>query len=121
MPRRNTEEYEARCNGRCEICGRRAPMQRDHDHVLGRTRGKLCRECNLGLGLFDDNSLRLQAALAYIEWCTEQGLTLRVGSVEGANRRWWFQRVRREQKKRSTQQTGVGCGKGPDPNKPESA
>lgn len=56
--------------GICAICGRKPEGQRlvvDHDHKSGRVRGLLCRSCNLGIGLFEDDPNRLKAALEFIE------------------------------------------------------
>jgi len=59
--------YEAQ-EGKCAICGRHAVKLRiDHHHGDGMVRGLLCNECNLGLGLFRDNSLILQRAFRYID------------------------------------------------------
>lgn len=57
-------------DGICAICGKNPEGQRlvvDHDHKSGRVRGLLCRSCNLGLGLFEDDPNRLKAALGFIE------------------------------------------------------
>lgn len=67
----------------CAICGsphggvhRRspnpliAPIQRlavDHDHLTGRIRGLLCRKCNTGIGLFDENHDLLAKASEYLK------------------------------------------------------
>lgn len=57
----------------CEICGR-VPgyvggkvTARDHDHLTGRDRGRLCQDHNLGIGLFRDDPALLRAAADYIE------------------------------------------------------
>jgi len=63
--------------GKCAICevslGVRDPngnvpssAQLDHDHKTGKLRGVLCRNCNMALGLFDDNPCRIKAAAEYL-------------------------------------------------------
>ena len=65
-------EYQAllqRQRGACAICKRafdREPCV-DHCHATGKVRGLLCRKCNMGLGLYDENPDVIRAALAYIE------------------------------------------------------
>lgn len=73
-------EYQSRLasqGGVCAIC-RRPETQRhhtggvirltkDHDHATGAWRGLLCRRCNMALGLFDDDSELLKAAVFYVE------------------------------------------------------
>lgn len=54
-------------SGRCLICLR--PMRRanvDHDHATGAVRGLLCTSCNSALGLFADDTTRLQSAISYL-------------------------------------------------------
>lgn len=73
------EEYTDllnRQNGVCAICGKREtatlrgkPMNLavDHDHGIGgKVRGLLCKACNGGLGIFEDDEIRMEAAIAYL-------------------------------------------------------
>lgn len=54
----------------CDICHQ--PMVNgwksciDHDHSTNQVRGLLCRECNLGLGMFKDSESSLASAIEYI-------------------------------------------------------
>lgn len=55
----------------CAICkqkksksGRRLAV--DHCHKSNEIRGLLCNECNTGLGLFQDDVIKLEAAIVYI-------------------------------------------------------
>lgn len=57
--------------GNCMIC--RKPWKpgtrkhaADHCHKTGRVRGALCSKCNVGIGLFEDDTVRLQAAIDYL-------------------------------------------------------
>lgn len=52
--------------GVCAICGQGKPQHIDHDHRSGRVRGVLCGPCNMGLGLFGDDPMRLHAAVRYL-------------------------------------------------------
>lgn len=52
----------------CQICGEEANrMVLDHDHKTGIIRGRLCTNCNSGLGHFKDNSDVLRAAINYLK------------------------------------------------------
>ncbi len=65
-------------SGKCGIChsdGRDASGQArtpyrflclDHSHRSGAVRGLLCDKCNLGIGNFDDDPIRLEQAAAYL-------------------------------------------------------
>lgn len=65
------QELHDKQSGRCAICltdilpfGRSRAV--DHDHKTGALRGMLCKSCNIGLGNFRDNPLRLVNALVYL-------------------------------------------------------
>ena len=56
---------------KCAICKTDKPRGRgawhlDHDHSTGELRGFLCQQCNTGLGNFQDNTERMEAAAAYL-------------------------------------------------------
>ena len=52
--------------GVCAICRDGKPEHIDHDHDSGRIRGVLCGPCNMGLGLFKDDTSRLDSAIRYL-------------------------------------------------------
>jgi len=52
--------------GKCALCRRRSAMCIDHDHRDGRVRALLCRPCNVGLGMFEDDSELLERAKEYL-------------------------------------------------------
>jgi t-SNARE complex subunit (syntaxin) len=58
-------------NGRCAICcsllDNKLKTHVDHDHRSGVVRGILCRNCNIGLGLFYDDPYILEKAKVYIQ------------------------------------------------------
>lgn len=72
------EQYRgmlARQGDRCLICGnlesgkraeRGFPLSVDHCHTTNKVRGLLCNKCNLGIGNFNDDPARLEAAAAYL-------------------------------------------------------
>lgn len=54
---------------RCAICKKKQNGERlrvDHDHVTGKVRGLLCKNCNLALGNFKDNPVSLARAIEYL-------------------------------------------------------
>lgn len=57
--------------GSCAICGKNLPTRTsvhvDHDHRTGIVRGLLCAMCNLGLGTFEDDPVRLARAADYLK------------------------------------------------------
>lgn len=57
--------------GKCAICGKhqselKFALAVDHNHDTGEVRGLLCRKCNTGIGLFDDNKSLIHNALTYL-------------------------------------------------------
>lgn len=64
------EEMLISQNWMCAICRRPEKsgkrMSVDHDHASGVVRGLLCAACNRGLGCFEDEPLRLVAAVDYL-------------------------------------------------------
>lgn len=72
------EQMLAEQNHQCAICGRlhaesspekwkRAKLAVDHCHGSGVVRGLLCHQCNVALGLMQDNPGLLRAAAEYLE------------------------------------------------------
>lgn len=62
-------------NGRCGICSIHkndltnqlgGHLYVDHDHLTGKVRGLLCRNCNLAIGYFEDKSECLKKAILYL-------------------------------------------------------
>ena len=56
--------------GACAICSGQVTARGwhvDHCHETGTVRGILCHQCNVGLGHFKDDPVRLAAAIAYLE------------------------------------------------------
>lgn len=60
------EQYNILASDGCRICGKRHDLCCDHDHVTGKLRGILCRSCNRGIGLLQDNPVLLRAATQYL-------------------------------------------------------
>ena len=58
-------------DGRCGICQRRLYSKRykafcvDHCHTTGKIRGLLCHNCNRALGMFRDDPIVLERAIAW--------------------------------------------------------
>lgn len=64
-------EYNAKCieqNHLCAICGKKPTrnLSIDHNHSTGKVRDLLCNQCNVGIGMFQEDAGRLQQAIAYL-------------------------------------------------------
>lgn len=66
------EEYRAifdRQGNACAVCKTGFPEATshvDHDHASGRVRGILCSQCNVALGMLQEDEARILALAAYI-------------------------------------------------------
>jgi hypothetical protein len=67
------EEFEQKLeeqNNRCAICGTDKPTSinwhADHCHETETKRGVLCQKCNMGIGLFNDNTELMEKAIMYL-------------------------------------------------------
>lgn len=60
---------EQRQAGKCAICLQRPShtLYVDHDHVTGKGRGLLCRQCNSLLGFAGEKAFVLHRAIAYLK------------------------------------------------------
>jgi hypothetical protein len=54
-------------DSKCSICHREAQLCLDHDHVTGKFRGYICRDCNMALGKLGDTVEAIRRVLAYLE------------------------------------------------------
>ena len=57
-------------SNKCAICGNTFVIRKnthiDHCHTTGKVRGILCEGCNIGLGVFKDDTSLLQKAINYL-------------------------------------------------------
>lgn len=61
------EEYDVLVALGCAICGAHPERLRfDHDHETDEFRGLLCNNCNVAIGMLDDDTDRLEAAISYL-------------------------------------------------------
>ena len=69
--RRTKAQLLQQQNGKCAICGTDSPRKRswvlDHCHSTGKIRGVLCRQCNIGIGMFFDNVEILERTIQYLK------------------------------------------------------
>lgn len=50
----------------CAMCGREEDLCIDHCHETGKVRGVLCRTCNSGIGMLNDDPDLVEEALTYL-------------------------------------------------------
>jgi len=69
------QRMEEEQGGRCRICnqppdrgifGQPPRLHVDHDHETGKVRGLLCSGCNTGIGMLQEDPLRLLASIEYL-------------------------------------------------------
>lgn len=63
--RKNQKELCAICKK--NLIGLKKEVHLDHSHVNGKIRGILCRDCNVGLGFFKDDTSKLENAIEYLK------------------------------------------------------
>jgi hypothetical protein len=67
------ENLFSKQEGKCAICGdlllrsKKRGVCVDHCHATGEVRGLLCWSCNIGLGHFHDDPVRLEGAVLYLK------------------------------------------------------
>ena len=84
LPLGRFQEMARKQRNVCGICHRPEPLGRlviDHDHVTGFVRGLLCRKCNVGLGMFEDDPQRMQAAARYVKAHAARSAVIRESCV----------------------------------------
>jgi hypothetical protein len=60
-------EMKEKQNHCCLVCKQQTEkLVIDHCHKSGKVRGLLCNQCNMGIGLFKDNSEYLKGAISYL-------------------------------------------------------
>ena len=52
--------------GLCAICKEEQKLAVDHCHITQKVRGLLCHACNVALGFFKDDPVRVDAAVVYL-------------------------------------------------------
>lgn len=68
LTREEVDAIAEQQGGKCCIC-QEIPdkLHVDHCHTNGHVRGLLCGPCNRGLGMFKDDTSRLQSAIQYLK------------------------------------------------------
>ncbi len=53
-------------DNRCALCNQKKPLEIDHCHKTGKVRGLLCVNCNMFLGMANDDIEILKKAIEYL-------------------------------------------------------
>lgn len=62
------DEMVTKQSGKCYICGvGDVKLHIDHNHITGKVRSLLCKECNMALGLLKENIVTLKNMINYLE------------------------------------------------------
>jgi len=68
--------------GLCAICGKPqtvgTKLDVDHDHVTGKVRALLCRQCNAGIGQLKDSIELVEKSLAYLRKHKEENMIVKI-------------------------------------------
>lgn len=60
--------------GACELCDSELGLGVDHNHETKQVRGILCRNCNMALGLLEEDPVRMKNMIEYLEyWNSKEG------------------------------------------------
>lgn len=66
MSLKEAREYFITLDTKCSICSSTENLCIDHCHETLTVRGRLCKKCNIALGMFGDNIELLQKAIKYL-------------------------------------------------------
>ena len=65
------EDLKESQDNKCAICFSEVKLVIDHCHTSMKIRGMLCSKCNVGLGQFKDDTIRLENAIKYLNKAKE--------------------------------------------------
>ncbi len=63
----DVERMRIEQRGLCKICQKAKELFIDHDHATKKIRGLLCMQCNLLLGFFDEDPIKIGSAIRYLD------------------------------------------------------
>lgn len=61
------EKKKIEQNNKCAICGCVKKLGLDHEHITNKLRGLLCHNCNVALGLLNENITSINNMLKYLD------------------------------------------------------